>query len=241
MPSTEESIRSYFYSYRNLLSRNPSKVLLDKYANRKICRQFAARLHGFTHLTFDDTREICLRAGVLTPVLQQALEAVVEKCTTRRSTGCPLLSQKVSFRLLLVPFNNHVQVDFSFISELENLPILHMVDLSSAFSVTVMLETRELGEVNIASGITRSNFMVPRSHCQGTQKSTKKSLRTFLLLTPSRLSQARLIDTIRWGFLSQKLPLLGIYRRGFSTMPSTLRLLTALRSSSRRFCPRLPF
>ena len=89
----------------------------------KAARVLAVKLHTYTHLTARDVKMICSRAGVLNPILSQELELVVQKCTSCKRSGRPLHSRKVSFARVLSGFNDHLQADFLFIKELQNLPI----------------------------------------------------------------------------------------------------------------------
>lgn len=84
---------------------------------------------------------------MLTFVLYKALKSAIANCTTYKSIVRLLSSQKGWLRSLLVPFNEHVQLDFMSISEMENIPILHMVDLEFAFSVIVIFLSRKMEEV----------------------------------------------------------------------------------------------
>lgn len=94
-----------------------------------------------------DTVALCKRGGVINAVLHQALKSVIDKCSTCRSTGRPLKSRKVSFGKILSSFSLNVQVDFLFISEMENDPTLHIVDVHAAYSVTVLMESRDMNAV----------------------------------------------------------------------------------------------
>lgn len=95
----------------------------------KAARVIAVKLHTFTHLTAKDMNIICSRAGGLDPFLFQALELVVQKCTSRKRSGRPPHSSKFSFARVLSGFNDHLQVDFLFISELQSLLILYIEDV----------------------------------------------------------------------------------------------------------------
>lgn len=143
-------------------------------------------------------KEICRRAGVLNLVLKQALQASIDKCTTFKSTIRPLSSKKIAFRRLLVPFNNHVQLDFMFISQMKNLPILHMVNLASAFSVTAMLESRELEEAKLAFEQHWVNIHGPPHSVLEILSSTKGSLKYLFRPTPSCSNLGQQDCITRW-------------------------------------------
>lgn len=57
-------------------------------------------------------RDLCKRGVVLQSVLEQALEYVVQKCSSRKKTGRPLNVRKVSLSKPLITFNKEVQIDF---------------------------------------------------------------------------------------------------------------------------------
>ena len=114
----------------------------------KAARVLAVRLHTFMHLTARDMKEICNRAGVLNPILSQSLELVAQKYTSCKRSGRPLHARKVSFTRVLSEFNDHVQVDFLFIRELQNLPILHMVDVGTRFSATSLMSSRDIEDAS---------------------------------------------------------------------------------------------
>ena len=146
VPARESAFKTYFASVRSfnsLAARQPS-ANMNKYKDGKAAKLFAIRLHGYTHLPVTDMNLLCKRAGVLTPVLKEALEAAFAKCTSCRVTGRPLRSRKVSFGRLLLSFNDHKQIDFMFLSEMHKLPILHIIDMSTGYSCTFLMETREM-------------------------------------------------------------------------------------------------
>ena len=146
VPARESAFKTFFASVRSFNSlgaRQPS-ANMNKYTDGKAAKRFSIRLQGYNHLPVTDMNVLCKRAGVLTPVLKQALEAAFAKCTSCRVTGRLLCSRKVLFCRLLLSFNDDVQIDFMFLSEMNNLPILHIIDMSTGYSCTVLMETREI-------------------------------------------------------------------------------------------------
>ena len=121
----------------------------------KAARVLAVRLHTFTHLKAKDRKEICNRAGVLNPTLSQALDLVVHKFTSCKRSGRPIHARKVSFTRVLSDFNEHLKVDFLFIRELRNLPILHMVDVGTGFSATSLMSSWDMED---ASRMIKTNW-----------------------------------------------------------------------------------
>lgn len=63
---------------------------------------------------------------------------------TCASTGRLNRSRKVSLSRLLNEFKYHVHIDYFFIAEFDNKPIIHMVNTASSFSVAVFIDNRRL-------------------------------------------------------------------------------------------------
>ena len=82
----------------------------------------------------------------MTPVLKQALQKAVNKCTSCKETGRPLRSRKISFGKILSSFNHHVQLDFFFCADFDNAPIFHTVDIRTGYSAASLMQTREMDE-----------------------------------------------------------------------------------------------
>ena len=116
------------------------------YSDGKVAKAFAAKLHGFTHLPFDDMVELCKKGGVLTPVPRQALQSAYNKCNPCLTTGKPLRSRKVSLQKLLSIFNDHIQIDFVFLRERTKMSSVHIVASKSGLSVAKVVASRELDE-----------------------------------------------------------------------------------------------
>ena len=91
----------------------------------------------------DDMSLVGKRAGILSPVLHQALVKAFNKCTTCKTTGRPKQSRKVSFSRLVSWFNHRLQVDYFYVKELGKNPILHIFDTHTSFSVAVQVESRD--------------------------------------------------------------------------------------------------
>ena len=77
-------------------------------------------------------------------------------------------------------FNRHVQVDFMFIGEMRNLPILHMVDTSTAFSVTLLMDTQEMEPVAREFDIHGGNVHGPPSKVSGDPEFDNEIFKSFL-------------------------------------------------------------
>lgn len=93
--------------------------------------------------------ELCKRGSILSSVLRQAPTTVASKCTSRKSTGRPSNSE-LSFGMHLTSFNDHVPLDYMYITELGHQPILHIFDVRTGFSVTSLMKTREMNKASPA-------------------------------------------------------------------------------------------
>ena len=149
VPSRISSFHSFFSSYKyasqeSFMSTGRSALNANNLKSSTVAKKFAAKLHLYTHMTRADMQELWKRAGILTPVLSQALHSAYDRCISCTSTGRPAASRKVSFKKLLYTFNDHIQVDFFFIKSFKNTPIQHIVDVASGFSATDILPSRDM-------------------------------------------------------------------------------------------------
>lgn len=144
IPMKSRTLTAHFVALNSLMARQVSedKLKFGNLSDGKIAKRLALKLQLFLHLPFGDMCTIC-ESGRSPPIFRQSLRAVVAKCTTCKSTGRPLRSRKLSFSKLLDSFNKHVQLDHMFITELSDQPILHMVDMSTSFSVPVFTMTTD--------------------------------------------------------------------------------------------------
>lgn len=71
------SLHAYFAVQRLVVSSN-GKLDKKRFSDEKTERQFAAKLHGYSHLPYNDMVELYKRAGMLTLVLKQVIRAVIE-------------------------------------------------------------------------------------------------------------------------------------------------------------------
>ena len=109
----------------------------------KTAKAFATRLHVYTHMTVANMEELCKKAGILTPVLRQALQASYNKCLSCKTNGRPLATRKISFNKFLRTFNENVHVDFFWIKDLTSLPILHVKDSSTGYITAVIASSKD--------------------------------------------------------------------------------------------------
>lgn len=144
IPAKLPSFRSFLSPQTSLVSsrKNNRNPVMD--LDRKAAQRFAAKLHGYTHLSAQDMETICKRASVLTPLIKDELQEAYQNCTSCQQTGRPVNSRKISFSRILSEFNDTVQIDFFFVSELSKSPILHFVDVSTAFSAAQLMDSREM-------------------------------------------------------------------------------------------------
>ena len=127
--------------------RRRSQTSLQK-KQTKVPRVLAVRLHTFKHLTAKDMREIYNRAGLLNQIFSQSLEFVAQKRKSCKRSDRTLHARKVSFTRVPSEFNDHLQVNFLFIKEMRNLPILHMVDVGTGFWATSLMYPREMEDAS---------------------------------------------------------------------------------------------
>lgn len=90
--------------------------------------------------------------------MKQSIESVAKKCSSFKSTGKPWRPRKISFTKILAEFNHILQVDFLYIAELDNKPILHFVDMATSFSITFILPSLEHEDFSKAIETVRCNI-----------------------------------------------------------------------------------
>lgn len=142
VPSKAASFQSFVSSHEPRHSSTGSLSFDDKQAEKR----FAYKLHGYTHFTVSDMKKLCERGGVLSDSMEKYLQESFDKCTVCKQTGRPLHSRKVSFSKVLSSFNDTVQIDFVFVSQLSKLPILHIVDVASGFSAAELMPSRDMSK-----------------------------------------------------------------------------------------------
>ena len=144
-PSKTSSFRTFFTSVSSFASSTENRTAHEeKVCLRQNRGQISSKLHGYSHLSFEDMRTLCQRGDVLTPVLEQALRKVAGRCSSCKQTGRPANSRKISFSRILGSFNKHVQVDFLFAKEFHNISILHIVDVHTGLSTAHLMPSREM-------------------------------------------------------------------------------------------------
>ena len=130
-----------------------------------------------------DSINLCKRAGILTPVLSQALKKSVESCNSCKITGKPLHNKKVSLNKVLREFNDDVQMDFMWIKKLTNSPILHIRDSYSGYSAALISENREMDLASYNFQINWINVNGPPTSVSADQEfdneDFKKALKTY--------------------------------------------------------------
>lgn len=87
---------------------------------------YAKRFHLYNHFKPRHRKEICKRAAMLTRTLNLLLMNVLLPWSTCASTVVRLGTPKVSLPRFLKDCNGHNQIDFLFIAELVNLPVLYV-------------------------------------------------------------------------------------------------------------------
>ena len=141
VPSKPEFFQSFLASHSFSSSQS---TIRDRLKCKMAARKFAAKLHTYSHLRAEDMMKLCDRAGVRNPILDEALKRAVDRCSSCKGTGRPLQNRSVAIRKVLSTFNTHVQLDFFYVTEMGNAPVLHLVDVSSGFSATALVPSRDI-------------------------------------------------------------------------------------------------
>lgn len=141
VPCKTASFRCFFSSEG---TRRVPKSLTTRFKDGRVAKRFAIKLRRYSHFHPEDMLTLCKRGGVLTPVLKRVFYSTFDSCSICKSTGRPHSSRKISFGKILVDFNEHVQVDFFFMQEMENEPVLDMVDIHTGLSQTAVTRTRRI-------------------------------------------------------------------------------------------------
>lgn len=114
-------------------------------------RRMAARLHDYSHATFEEMKRICGMAGILDHPLKLALEEKVASCDTCCRTGRPKNARTVSITHIGSSFNQSVQVDFFFPKiRGQTRILLHMRDRATGYSEVEAVPTRDLLDATVS-------------------------------------------------------------------------------------------
>lgn len=116
----------------------------------------AKMLRLYSHLPLENMKELCQQGEVLTPVLLQALESAVERCTSCKTLGRPLNVRKVSLNRLPRNFNEEVRIDFMWIMELTKEPKLHIRNCAMRLCVAVITPIRDM---NVTTRIFKQHLV----------------------------------------------------------------------------------
>ena len=141
VPSKVDHFRSYL-SFCSFTTAHES--LKAKFNTEEGFKRFATKLHTYSHLRVEYMRELCKRAGVYSKKLDYAPKLAVEKCSSSKGTGLPMINRSIALDKVLSSFNTHAQLDFFYMPEMGRLPILHLVDTNSGFSATAIVSSRDI-------------------------------------------------------------------------------------------------
>lgn len=130
--------------------RSTGGVFLKKLSYGRISRRLVHLLHAYSQLHTDDLCVICERASILTPALRHSLYHVSRKCRSCAQNGRPHRSKKVSLSKLFETFNDNIQIDFMWITELTLHLILHTAGMSTSYFKFVLVPNREILSVKSA-------------------------------------------------------------------------------------------
>lgn len=115
LPTKTHAFQDYFSAIRSYID-NQAEEPTNKFNIGKVASRFATKLHAYKRLHPIDMERLCKNGGV-TQVLKQAFYSAYERCISRKRTGRPSSSKKISFSTSLSEFNAKVQLDFFFIVE----------------------------------------------------------------------------------------------------------------------------
>ncbi len=121
-----------------------TKIRYFKAQGRTLWQAVGVKTSRFTQNSLPDMVFLCKQAKVMKPLLNEALEVAITKCTSRQKTCCPLYSKKIFFDRLLRTFNDHVQVNFPFIREIVREPILHARHNAAGYAATLCLPNLDM-------------------------------------------------------------------------------------------------
>ena len=105
---------------------------------------FAVKLKTYSHIQSEDMQTLYEGTGVHSKILDEALKRVVKNCPSCKGTGRPLQKKFISLRKVLSSFSSHAQLDFFYITELHNAPVLHLVEFHTGFSATAAVNSRDI-------------------------------------------------------------------------------------------------
>ncbi len=97
IPSQRLGVKSFFSPPRSLFEIPKLPLNAAEFNEGRYCKWFAFNSHSFTHCQLSNMLHLCRKANVMAPPLRQPLKVALEKCTTCKTTGRPLNSEKVSF------------------------------------------------------------------------------------------------------------------------------------------------
>ncbi len=143
-PSQSKCTRSYFASIPSLSSSKHPRLESSRLSEGKHSKLFSFELHSFTHCQLNNMMLIFQRVNIVTGTLRQPLKLALDKCTSCKASGRPRKFEMTSFDKMLRAFKEHAQVDFLFITELGNAPILHVCDKATSYSETVQMKSRDM-------------------------------------------------------------------------------------------------
>lgn len=114
VPSKTLSLRRFFTSMTSFSSaERRSGHMKKRFSYGKIADSFASKLHGYSHLPFEDMKNLCLRGDVMTPVIEKTHQKEA-RCSSCKQTERPTNSRTISFPRILGTFNTHIQLDLFF-------------------------------------------------------------------------------------------------------------------------------
>lgn len=127
--------------------RSTRRIITNIFSCGRLTRRIEHCLHAYEHIYAENICIICERSGILTPALRHYIQKSSRKCKSFVQTERHHRSKKVYFSKLLESFNENVQIDFMWINELSDQPILHIFDISTSYSECVLVPNKEISSV----------------------------------------------------------------------------------------------
>lgn len=92
-----------------------TKVTVNHASGEILQKNFASKFHLYSLLPLKDMNDLCNRVGVVSPVFEQALESVVQKCSSCYKTENLIYVGKLSLIEPLLTINDEFQIDFVYV------------------------------------------------------------------------------------------------------------------------------
>lgn len=180
LPTSKESIRYFGLSLRTTI-HSTGGIIPKSLSYGLLSRRLVHRLHVYSKIHPEDIWTLCSRAGILTPARRYSILNISRKRRSCVQMGGPHGSRKVYLSKLFDSLNDKIQIDFIWISELTDQPILNIVDVATPYSECAVVPTREISDVIYSLGRRRFHLHSPPKSISGDVKFQRSSESTNFL------------------------------------------------------------